>query len=336
MRAYELLSAIEAMLLDRVETYAALQRPLVLKILLMIGVYADARSMVSVHAFRLAEIVLYGDKAGNLGAANCDEFQPIVDEMADDFRFEEPFSVQMVAGFPIFWNHRYKSLDSGDGYEKITVELGNGEVFESERGEGKTPLEFCIGHVFDDPPLFQSLSNSIVQVLRDHEEATKLRRERVTLDSDPEELKELLKMDMVFVDFLRTKFDYHGAKVNFLQAVDDPANIWRHFPLLPTDEVFQESGTNPHRVPVNGAPFDLAVFLIKSQMFEVADGLGPFAAKYLPRIPEDIAEDILRFQDMLMDSETSDRLLLKFWELTEISDIDPMELTIAESTGSGD
>jgi hypothetical protein len=80
-----------------------------LELLLLAAVLADPTSLAQIQASRILKLVVEGDNE-------------LVDEYAEDFRFSEHFTAQMIAAFPVFCTHRYRDLDVAP-WPEVTVPL---------------------------------------------------------------------------------------------------------------------------------------------------------------------------------------------------------------------
>jgi hypothetical protein len=187
------------------------------------------------------------------------------------------------------------------------------------RPRGLTPLEFYGRHLFDEPLIHQSLSLGILEVLKWHERQCNAIREHPEGHSYEEYQKELLTKDAVFLDFFRTKFVYGGKKV-------DMSVIWEALPLIPSHPYYQGESAKPHRMPVNGVMFEFAMFLIKTRTFELHEELGPFHDEFMPKAPEELAEQLLMFEHFLSD----------FHQYGALPDFDPGELVEGTLNAGGD
>jgi hypothetical protein len=216
-----------------------------LEYLLFVGICADESWMVATVAFKLVGVIAYGFEPNDSSVAsispdgespevedgppakfNDEVFTEIVKRYAPGFLFSYQPTNQMVAEFPIFWNIRYADLCSESEvtdvqYPPLEYQLfvpegcepGPNDVWRYERPPGLTPLEFY-GHLFlFEPPVREVLNRWILRILNWYEVAC--RRVRGS-DADPDfetttekyyaYQRSVLEKDIVFLDFLRTKF----------------------------------------------------------------------------------------------------------------------------------
>jgi hypothetical protein len=314
LHAYMLLNCLQQILGENPDVLRKLQAPYgegeagtldgpsLTEYLLFIGTFADATSMVSAAAFRLIGLIAYGTAPAMQGAAGDDadtiegiytrpEYKDLVTSYASDFYFTEPPTPQMIAAFPIFWNHRYPNSDyenaSAVAWPPVRIALLDREgkpcqeYWEHSREAGSaTPLE-RFGHcILFEPPVNQMFNNEVTRVLRWYQKEFE-----GTRFPDPDTLKQVqaseelwfryqrkvCEWDSVFFDFLRVKFNYDGG------PLCDMGHIVKSLPLLPTDEFYTRKNNARCRALLNGSILDFAMFWQDSDFFSLAEDRSPMA-----------------------------------------------------------
>jgi hypothetical protein len=230
LRAYLLLNSIGQMVNEKPRIVCKLQGKEdgyeLIEFLLLCGVLADPFSMVSVQAFSLLKMVLYGleviDVATIPGNWTNREVAGLVDLYAGDFEFGEPLTPHMIAAFKLFWNHRYQDLMlEGRVLEPLTIALVNenggdpGEPpFEYNRLRAMTPLEKFGPLLLDEPPLSDAFNFQIFNVLKFWKDWVNQKRQTKGPGDSFEWKNEIIRDDLVIVDFLRTPVRLGGKFVS--------------------------------------------------------------------------------------------------------------------------
>jgi hypothetical protein len=279
---------------------------LALELLLMCGIYSDANSMVSVIAFKLLYVMIYGKKANPdllslpsiyfnrdimihgkkanpaLESLPSIYFNPevirLIDDYAQDFDFSSNITPQMLAAFPIFWNHRYAHLATTKRplkYPPLTIEWNpplSGEQVKYpksvwRRPLGLTPLEFYGRFLLEDPPLSDRFNGQMLRILRMIDREQKRLMASVSQDDYLHYQKILTEKAIIVFDFLRTEFPFEGEMV-------DMRVLSKFLPLKPTDPILWTLQRRC-RVPLNGAIIAFANFLSTTCIFDLADGTSP-------------------------------------------------------------
>ena len=306
--AYCLLGVIRSACNEDQSLFDLLQTEEGLRYLMICGVYSDSVSMVSQVAFWLLRIIVYGsDKKQWILYKNEKELkdceddgdfvpyevksiydegwtQEIIGEYAQLFKFDCLLTPQMIAAFPLFWNHRYEDLGSKEEEEEfppIEIHLIEGDKDKEERllekykkPEGTTPLEYYVNFLFDEPPLSDAFNREILtmfvwQVNRAH-------KHRVTWSGEGKEdhfgdegwQRTMNDMDKVIFEFFRAKFTYDG-KTNL-----DMSNVPDIMPLDPCDPHYQDV-SELHRAPVNGVYREIT-WIKDTDAFYYGTDFGPF------------------------------------------------------------
>jgi hypothetical protein len=269
-----------------------------LKFLLICGIYADATSGVSKVAFRLLKALIYRDNM--FFDTNV---RRLVDEFACDFVFDERLTPQMVAAFPIFWNHLYPELDDAVAYATVDVTmLGKGtpnEVYRIVRPKGLTPLEKFGRYLLDEPALSDALNREIMFVLEFLANYAHEVRVRRGVRDYMEYQRRVMNIDQIFFEFFRTRIEYGGI-------FGDMALATKAVPLAPFDDFFR-TGRTPAgrslrrpRAAVNGGPLWFVKFWMESDIFQLDDGESGMAG-LAPALDTRAAMTVLRLQKPIDD-----------------------------------
>ena len=270
--AFYLLSVIRSMCNDDPSICLILRAKDGLRYLFICGVYSDSVSMVSTLAFGLLKDVAYGNDPKqwilyldpNRDKDDDDEefprvnippywddaqFQDVLKEYAEIFRFDEQLTTQMIAAFPLFWNHRYEALDRDPEKSSFpTVQLSATESY--TKPKGSTPLEYYAKFLFDEPPISDAFNRQIIGVFTWHaNRAHDLRmpgpQDRPVADWE----KQVNDMDKVILEFFRAPFQYGKDTTNL-------SGCCRAFPLVSWDPYWLEDknakDTVRCRVPLSG------------------------------------------------------------------------------------
>jgi hypothetical protein len=218
LQAYLLLSCIFAMICESPYVLKDLQTrdgdkfPL-LDLLLLCGVLADPTSMVSHQAFRLLKSAIYGITPEQMDPIPgvCEEslVAKLVDEYATSFTFTEPPTPQMIAAFPLFWNHNYKDLALASWEpKKFPLYTDEGKLDEGrpaflwERPRGVTPLERFAGWLLDEPALSDAFNYQIMAALKFASQRAEKLRGQPSADWGTW-FEKVMTADLVTFDFLR-------------------------------------------------------------------------------------------------------------------------------------
>jgi hypothetical protein len=266
LRAYLLLNSIGRMVNESPDIVSFLQDEKdgyeLTELLLLCGVLADPVSMISVQAFRLLKMVLYGleviDEVTIPGIWQNREVADLVDLYAGDFKFCEPLTPQMIAAFRLFWNHRYEDLTfEGRVLEPLTIPLvdEHGDdteelPFEHNRFPAMTPLEKFGLLLLHEPPLSDAFNFQVFSALKFWKNWVNGRRQTKGPGNWFEWQKEIIRDALVIVDFLRTPVRLGDKIVPLTEKLEEA------IPLMPTDMFFIRLRPVP-RVPLNGFVFCL-------------------------------------------------------------------------------
>jgi hypothetical protein len=269
------------------------EEPTILEYLLFIGVFADELSILAVTAFKLVQLIRYDDFESPV-------YERLVREYAAQFAFSYPPTPQMAATFPIFWNFRYADQPSPFSYPTLELQLML-PLEEAEDGDdnakwtymrppGLTPLEL-FGHLLlFDAPVSEALNREILSVITWYERSYRGFRDREPIREWREVYYEYQKgvfdRDVVFLDFLRTKFA-DGAGESDMRA------ITQSFPMNPTDTYFLREERNKHRVPVNGAIVAFAALWVNAGFFMFPPAPSPMLDHENAEIPQEL-QKVLR------------------------------------------
>jgi hypothetical protein len=186
----------------------------------------------------------------------------LVDRYAKGFEFTQNPTPQMIAAFPLFWNHRYVGPDDEPG-PPITIELDRRYTF--EKPAGKTPLEFYSYCLLEDPPENDVFSLSILEVLKWKLNAIRDKRDSWTEDLDFESRCEVvMREDEVFFNFLRS---------NFLMADTVRADLTKLEEFLVIAPHSKERGNSA--TAINGYAFALARLIADWDAFTCAGHMTP-------------------------------------------------------------
>jgi hypothetical protein len=232
--------------------------------------------MVSVQAFRLLKMVLYGLDITDIitikGIWTDGEVGDLVDLYAEDFEFGDPLTPQMIAAFRVFWNHRYENLTfEGRGWEPLRFPLVDEEgddiqeqLFEHNRSPAMTPLEKFGSLLLDEPPLSDAFNFQIFSALKFWHDWANQRRQTTEPNDWFERQKEIIRADLVIGDFLRSPVRLGDRIVQLTERLESV------IPLVPTDNYNYLCQPVP-RVPLNGFVFSLSEFLMENDMCIIDD-----------------------------------------------------------------
>ena len=282
---YCMLSTIRLAAVGVTEIYKNLQNENSIHLLLIIGVFCDSSSVISIEAFYMLRCILYGYD----DIPKMDAIPKIIDEFAENFTFEpDAMTTQMFSAFPIFWNFRYlTTATSKDDYKVIDPSKFDKEtqkeyplnLFKTpyKKPQGKTPLEFLTPLFFSEPPLNTTFNVRFMEILE------RLNNDRQELFGDktdvnelsPQVQKKVLEIDLIYFEFLRNKFDYNNTLKNV--TVNDILAVVT--PLVTTDEFFHpnskttsdEEQHKMHRVPLNGHILKILQFIRKTKLLEPSE-----------------------------------------------------------------
>jgi hypothetical protein len=220
---------------------------LALELFLLCAIYSDADLMVVVIAFKLLELMIYGNEADpNLASLPSiyfkREIRELIDDYAKDFDFSSNFTGQMLAAFPIFWNHRYAHLASNErpvAYGPLKIAWNpplSGEQVqypksEWERPPGLTPLEFYGRFLLEEPAVSDRFNGQVLRILRLVDSEQERLIATVSQDDYLDYQKILTEKAIILLDFLRTEFPFEGGIV-------DMRILYELLPLIPTDPIF--------------------------------------------------------------------------------------------------
>jgi hypothetical protein len=239
-----------------------------------------------VTAFKLVRLIRYDDFESPV-------YERLVREYAAQFAFSYPPTPQMVAAFPIFWNFRYADQPSPFRYPILELQLvlpleEAGDDDENAkwtymRPPGLTPLEL-FGHLLlFDPPVSEALNREILSVIAWYERSCREFRDQEPIRASREVYYEYQKgvfeRDVVFLDFLRTRFADGGGE-------SDMRVIRESFPMNPTDPYFLREERNRHRVPVNGAIVAFAALWVSAGFFMFPSAPSPMLDHENAEVPE--------------------------------------------------
>jgi hypothetical protein len=237
----------------------------VMESLFLCGLLGGGASMVSSQAFRVLDSIINGVPTDAPSIAENEEVQVMIHKFADCFRFSEQLTPQMVAAFPLFWNHRYRDLTSG-GSPEVVIELPDGP-FRREGQSGLTPLEFYGDFLFDEPTVSDGFCNRILNVLtKIANRGNQLRNredpetKRLVRDDVKRYQHTVIEADLPFFDFLQAK------RVNGEAAI---SRILECFPLE-IKEITERS--LPPRALLNGFILEFAKLWGKTDLFALENG----------------------------------------------------------------
>jgi hypothetical protein len=337
LHAYMLMNCLQQMLGENPDLLRTLQapyregeagtldRPSLTEYLLFIGTFADATSMVSAAAFRLIGVIAYGTGPVMQNAAGDDadliegiytrpEYKDLVSSYASDFYFTQPPTPQMIAAFPIFWNHRYPNsiYENASTFAWPPVRIAlldtdgkpSREYWEHSREAGSaTPLERFGHYIFFEPPVNQMFNNEVTRVLRWYQkefEGTRFpdadteKQDRASEERWFQYQRKVCEWDSVFFDFLRVKFNLQGPRLCNM------GDIVKSLPLWPTDEFYTRERKEPSRALLNGSILDFAMFWQDSDFFSLAQDRSPMAefAVEAPTGPSSLEVTLRKYADL--------------------------------------
>jgi hypothetical protein len=111
----------------------------------------------------------------------------------------------MVAAFPLFWNYRYK-VEGIEELPEVEFDLPGGEK-RVIKVEGKTPLEYYLPCLFEEPPQNDAFNLEIFEVLKYQVNSLSSKRQCRESDEDYEMFyEEVMIGDLVFFELLRSAF----------------------------------------------------------------------------------------------------------------------------------
>jgi hypothetical protein len=303
-RAYFVLLAIQALIVEYPDALGILRRlpdlppvpgrwPIsIVELLLAIGVYCDAKALVSSLAFRLVRLIAYGYSAfPDLVDDTAEEpprsdplfdnesYKRLVQEYAQDFEFSFPPTNQMKAAFIIFWNCPYngESLRGLHTHEHPALEFPLLDLDGSETGEKwtreatkmATPLELLGHYILYDPAPSDSFNNSVLAILiwyDRHLNETLRNREVDDTRAYVELQREIYDADLVVLSFLERKFEWGGTET-------DMRVLKEAIPLPPSDDHYIHTENRKRRPVMNGAILEFINFIRGSGFF--AEPMGP-------------------------------------------------------------
>jgi hypothetical protein len=201
-----------------------------------------------------------------------EKLKSIVSEFTKQLEFRSNPTPQMIAAFPIFWNHRWQTIESKleDKVEfKVYTNFtdGNMKTFEVDGLNGTTTLELYAPLLFDEPPLSDTLNFEIMYVLTKHVDATdKVRQKYAGVNNMRPEgyvkaQQEIIQRDIVIFNLLRV-----------LKGIFEDQNwLADRISLAGGDRAFQVE-TKTWRVALNGYAPEFASFLRFRDSFCLSEG----------------------------------------------------------------
>jgi hypothetical protein len=311
-RAYLLISSVQSVVIESPEFIGDIRRSQQLfELLLFCGLYADSHSMVAPAAFRLLELLIYGDATLEVAPVGT-EFASLVQGYAPDMKFTTALTAKMVAAFPIFWNEPILGSPAAER-DRLEVDLIPREqdtrrpvpTWVGVPPEHPTPLALYGRFLVEDPPLRQTLCVKILKVLRSYHD------KRATIcdtipepngDSSTDEeyyeyQRKVLDFDWPYFIFLTEKFPYAWDR-----NLHDLSLVYEVFPQRSIRELGEEDDEKGKaRVIVNGALVEFAEFMTNASFFQFVQDLGPLF-ELAPKPPESdplLVEDILEYNSMI-------------------------------------
>jgi hypothetical protein len=256
VKAVQLLISLKAAILEDPSVAGFLQNRQHMQRLFIIGVYADPDSILAHFAFGLLRVLIFGDEYV-ASISDPDSITPLIEEYAACFEFADPPTPQMIAAFPLFWNHRYAYL-ADETYKPATVRIiQSNELFEVRRPPGRTPLEAYAKYLLYDPAFSDELTRAIIDVLKRWNKFTEHIRHPETIDNLSDHHKRVIEVDKVMFEFLRTQTDYGDRKDHLLAA------LTRALPIDTRDNYFAGPDARKFRVTLNGGIYSLFQFLVR-------------------------------------------------------------------------
>jgi hypothetical protein len=226
----------------------------------------------------------------------------MISEFGRYIRFSlDPVTPKMMAAFPIFWNRRYEELNDGITYQDIELDFafdGGSERFVGKRGKGLTPLELYAQLLFDEPSLNDSLCAKIRKVLYDYSHFRKNYRKECGGQNTKENARRLIAMDLVYVEFLRTKYGSDGLLDMAVRSI--PA---------PSESGYGDREDVLARCATNGGIREFCLLIGNNDFFTSVsnDGWNELAEK-APMIPDEFGTGAMSNRDM--HEEFDDRTIL--------------------------
>jgi hypothetical protein len=243
--------------------------------LLICGVYGD--SLVAMVAFRILRELLHPKQSnppaapvetGKLYTWENKELVNLVDRYAGLYEFARPATPQMIAALPLFCWHRYPLHGAEEKtMDPIVIKVGDEEIC-YRKPAGKTPLEFYISCLLDEPPESDALNRAILDALK--WKVAEIKKKRVCNKDDPrymERLKEVVTEDWALFEVLRTDFLTIDPKV---EGAMDLTKLEDYLAISPNSP---ERGDSP--TAINGYAFSLARTIANWDAFTFADGPTP-------------------------------------------------------------
>jgi hypothetical protein len=295
--AYLFLLALQLALKDEPEIGNLSHDLSIVKFLLMCGIYSDPVSMISKLAFRILKWIIYGYMPTNdidepkenievLGVYGDLRFMDLIQEFAQDFVFSDEITPQMVNAFPLFWNFRYPGLGRKEYFASQQIEIygEDGKIVVDrmtiERKNGETPLEHFGRYLLDEPQLSDLFNMEIRDVLEflDKWGKEKIRYPQQRPRGERDWIlytRKVTDFDLIYFEFLRTKFVYGGKNGNMVMALDALSLI---------DPEFWRLKKKPPPA-LNGNVLWLLEFMVQSEFFNELNGPSELA-KIAPKIDE--------------------------------------------------
>lgn len=289
LHVYSLLTAIRLGSVANTEIIKNFQNENSIRLLLICGVYCDSNSQIAPEAFRLLRYVLYG--YDDIDGMN--EIPSIIDDFAATFAFDpDSMTTQMFAAFPIFWNYRYETVESfttrnEDVYKPLDPKNFSPEVQKTYplsllsepyiKPPGKTPLELLTPLFLSEPPLNTIFNIRFMEILeRLGNDRKKIIGDETDVNNLPiEQQQKILKLDLIYFEFLRNKFDLNQKdhNLNLLEALPIVT------PLVSTNEFFHpnkspspsDERAKVHRAPANGQILQIFEFIFETQLLDQSD-----------------------------------------------------------------
>lgn len=263
--------------------------------LLYCGIVSDVKSLISLEAFRLLDIVFNGITSIELEKWKSHESDKLQMKFYDNYAnaliydSNEP-NLKMIQALPIFWNHRYKNSNyqmSEDELKPVDVSdyYGNEIKKTRKREEGETAFEILQPCLLAEPPFSSMLIHTYVKIFIDILDERKKLYENE--EKTTEILDSMLDLDGIVIDFFRHHFKFADKKKE-VKMCDLFQSI---IPLSPFDQFFSKEALRIIRTPLNGFIYDFFLRYYNTNdnsntLFEVNEDVNMTTIAHIREIKE--------------------------------------------------
>ncbi|KAK8854005.1 hypothetical protein M9Y10_016554 [Tritrichomonas musculus] len=309
MSLYDLTEIIDYFRNDEENKYSLIEA------LFYCGTRCDVKSIISLEAFRLLDIIFNGSVGMSIEPWKTLEEDkmdlPFYPKYADNFVFDPSnLTYKMIHALPIFWNHRYNITGKnkykmtllekkGNNVSDYYADLEGIDLKNQTRGrqEGETAVEILQPCLLCEPPISSTLIYTVTNIF------IQLSKERKKLNEDENQTKEkrdrMLTIDCILYDFYGHHFDFENKEnVRIVDLINDIV------PLPSTDLYYYEDEEKPRRVPLNGFVFDFFLRLNNSEKINVFFEIG-HKVIFSAMTHSQVMNDISTFTKTIMQLDNS-------------------------------